>query len=126
MAEIELLVRGCRVLIDVSASTALDFVREAHLNDDTPRPTSPTSPIPPAATRPAHPPAGTSLGAEARRGRGWRRVPPAARIVALVSVAALVSLGVLWGRCGVRGCPNVDGLTSYQPGRAPVLLDRNG
>ena len=44
----------------------------------------------------------------------------------VIAVAALAFSGVAWGRCGLRGCPNVDGLTAFQPGRAPVLLDRNG
>jgi penicillin-binding protein 1A len=51
---------------------------------------------------------------------------PGGRVVLIVSLAALAVTGVVWGRCGLFGCPNVDGLTSYQPGRAPVLLDRDG
>ncbi|HVR70955.1 MAG TPA: PBP1A family penicillin-binding protein [Vicinamibacteria bacterium] len=47
-------------------------------------------------------------------------------VVLLIAVAALAFAGVLWGRCGLGGCPNVDGLAAYQPGGAPVLLDRNG
>jgi penicillin-binding protein 1A len=31
-----------------------------------------------------------------------------------------------WERCGVRGCPSVERLAAYQPGGAPVLLDRSG
>jgi len=38
----------------------------------------------------------------------------------------LVLLGVAWLRCGLLGCPDVRRLTSYQPGGAPVLLDRTG
>ena len=33
---------------------------------------------------------------------------------------------VLWDRCGLSGCPNVERLSSYQPGGATVLLDRTG
>jgi penicillin-binding protein 1A len=38
----------------------------------------------------------------------------------------IVVLGLLWERCGIAGCPNVERLTSYQPGGATVLLDANG
>jgi penicillin-binding protein 1A len=31
-----------------------------------------------------------------------------------------------WSRCFFDGCPNVESLAVYQPGGAPVLLDRNG
>ncbi|MBR9991281.1 MAG: PBP1A family penicillin-binding protein [Gemmatimonadetes bacterium] len=41
-------------------------------------------------------------------------------------VVFIVLLGLLWERCGVSGCPNVERLTSYQPGGATVLLDANG
>jgi 1A family penicillin-binding protein len=34
--------------------------------------------------------------------------------------------GVLWMRCGVRGCPDVDMLKGYMPDEASVILDRNG
>ncbi|HEY7512667.1 MAG TPA: PBP1A family penicillin-binding protein [Vicinamibacteria bacterium] len=86
---------------------------------DTPPATPPTTPAADARGP-------VSLGAQARRGKGWRRLSPAGRIVLVIALAALAFSGVLWARCGVAGCPNVDGLTAYQPGRAPVLLDRNG
>jgi penicillin-binding protein 1A len=41
-------------------------------------------------------------------------------------VVFIVLLGVLWERCGIGGCPNVERLTSYQPGGATVLLDADG
>jgi penicillin-binding protein 1A len=41
-------------------------------------------------------------------------------------VAGILILGVAWARCGLAGCPDVRRLTSYQPGGAPVLLDRDG
>jgi penicillin-binding protein 1A len=41
-------------------------------------------------------------------------------------VVFIVLLGVLWERCGIDGCPNVERLTSYQPGGATVLLDADG
>ncbi|MBI4409006.1 MAG: transglycosylase domain-containing protein, partial [Gemmatimonadetes bacterium] len=46
---------------------------------------------------------------------------------ALFGVAILLLLlWVAWERCGMRGCPNVERLASYQPGGASVLLDRAG
>jgi penicillin-binding protein 1A len=50
----------------------------------------------------------------------WRN-----RVLASLAVVCLL-LGLLWQRCGVRGCPNVERLTSYQPGGATVLLDATG
>lgn len=46
----------------------------------------------------------------------------------MLGLAALAVLGswVLWERCGLTGCPDVELLTSYQPEGASVLLDRNG
>lgn len=38
----------------------------------------------------------------------------------------LLLLLVLWQRCGISGCPNVQRLTSYQPGGASVLYDSDG
>ncbi|HUG40565.1 MAG TPA: PBP1A family penicillin-binding protein [Longimicrobiales bacterium] len=72
--------------------------------------------------------------------RGWRRVrptvhrvavavgrhAPSRRQTAVVATVLLVVGWVLWERCGVAGCPDVERLTSYQPGGAPVLVDRTG
>ena len=52
-----------------------------------------------------------------RRRRSW--------ILGGLAIFVLL-LGLLWERCGVRGCPNVERLTSYQPGGATVLLDSDG
>lgn len=41
-------------------------------------------------------------------------------------IVFIVMLGALWERCGIGGCPNVERLTSYQPGGATVLLDAAG
>ncbi|HYC57882.1 MAG TPA: PBP1A family penicillin-binding protein [Candidatus Binatia bacterium] len=38
----------------------------------------------------------------------------------------LVGSMVLWQTCGLHGCPEVERLASFQPGGAPVLLDRDG
>jgi 1A family penicillin-binding protein len=46
-----------------------------------------------------------------------------------VLVAAIALLGVsalLYANCGTGGCPDVRQLSAYQPGGAPVLLDRHG
>jgi 1A family penicillin-binding protein len=56
----------------------------------------------------------------------WRRLVPTWRRGALYALL-LVPLALLgWERCGVRGCPSVDRLAAYQPGNAPVVLDRDG
>jgi penicillin-binding protein 1A len=52
-----------------------------------------------------------------------RRLLIGSGIALAVGLALVV---VLWERCGIRGCPHADRLSSYQPGGAPVLLDRNG
>jgi 1A family penicillin-binding protein len=51
---------------------------------------------------------------------------PKLRVAALAIVVALVLAFVLWQRCGFSGCPNVDQLTSYQPGNESILYDVNG
>ena len=45
------------------------------------------------------------------------------------SAVEVLAVGVgwlLWETCGLTGCPNVDVLAAYQPGNAPVVLDRDG
>jgi 1A family penicillin-binding protein len=41
------------------------------------------------------------------------------------AAVALLNLG-LYANCGLRGCPDPNRLTAYQPGGATTLLDRNG
>lgn len=48
------------------------------------------------------------------------------RPLVIVSAAALVGGFVLYRRCGVHGCPNVDQLSAYQPGGESILLDARG
>ncbi|MBW3552737.1 MAG: PBP1A family penicillin-binding protein [Gemmatimonadetes bacterium] len=61
----------------------------------------------------------SALGALCRR----RPSPRQAAVLALV----LLGAGwLLWERCGLKGCPDVESLTSYQPGGASVVLDRDG
>ena len=58
-----------------------------------------------------------------------RIVPPnaqGARRVGIVAAIAFVIAVLLYSRCGVAGCPDVDRLRSYQPGGASVVLDREG
>jgi penicillin-binding protein 1A len=44
----------------------------------------------------------------------------------IAGVAALALAGVLYGNCGIKGCPDIATLAAYQPNGAPVLLDRYG
>ncbi len=44
--------------------------------------------------------------------------------IALLAVFLLVVL--LWQRCGLRGCPNIDQLSAYQPGGQSILFDAQG
>ncbi len=50
---------------------------------------------------------------------------PLAYLLAL-AYAVLLFFSFSWSRCFFDGCPNVDSLAVYQPGGAPVLLDRRG
>jgi 1A family penicillin-binding protein len=52
-----------------------------------------------------------------------RRIATGAGIALLV---VLVVGAVLWQRCGLRGCPDVNMLKGYMPDEASVVLDRNG
>ena len=56
-----------------------------------------------------------------------KRIPlPRLRTVLLGAGAALLLSILLYQRCGLRGCPNVDQLSAYQPGGETVLLDADG
>jgi penicillin-binding protein 1A len=53
----------------------------------------------------------------------WRRIAAVAGIFAVVCIA----IGsVLYMRCGLHGCPDVNMLKGYMPDQASVVLDRNG
>ena len=56
--------------------------------------------------------------------RRIRRLPRTRVFWGVVALTALAAAG--WQRCGIRGCPAVARLASYQPGGASLLLDRNG
>jgi penicillin-binding protein 1A len=58
--------------------------------------------------------------------RFWRERPPLQRAALAAAGVAFLFLGLIWGRCGIKGCPDVRRLASYRPGGAPVLLDREG
>jgi len=60
---------------------------------------------------------GTSGGS--RRGR-------LLSILGIVLSLGLLAFTVLWARCGLRGCPDVDELRGYIPEEASVILDREG
>jgi 1A family penicillin-binding protein len=45
---------------------------------------------------------------------------------AVVLVLGLAAATVLWQRCGLHGCPDVERLKGYMPDEASVLLDREG
>lgn len=62
----------------------------------------------------------------ATRGRRWRLSPRAERILGIVLSSLLLIVAVLWSRCGIRGCPDVDELRGYMPDEASVILDREG
>ncbi len=73
-----------------------------------------------------------AMGAR-RRLRDWRptgpTLPPGLPSLEAMWCAAAIAVvlaGVTWERCGWRGCPDPERLEAYQPGGAPVLLDRYG
>jgi penicillin-binding protein 1A len=83
---------------------------------------SPTRPLPARAAarlEGAHPAVAKLFALANRVSFGWRTT------VAVSLGAAALVVG-LYSNCGLDGCPDVRMLTAYQPGGAPVLLDRNG
>jgi penicillin-binding protein 1A len=43
-----------------------------------------------------------------------------------IALVGLIAFTVLYQRCGLHGCPDVDMLKGYMPDQASVVLDRNG
>ncbi|HEY3571380.1 MAG TPA: PBP1A family penicillin-binding protein [Thermoanaerobaculia bacterium] len=56
----------------------------------------------------------------------WDSPPRLLAVVLTVLYATVLFFGFSWSRCFFTACPNVAKLAVYQPGGAPVLLDRNG
>lgn len=58
----------------------------------------------------------------------WRTLPRQSvwLTIGIALVLALFILEFSWERCFFDGCPDVSTLAAYQPGGAPVLLDRHG
>lgn len=78
-----------------------------------PRVVGPDPAPPPESGEPAAPPARD-------RSRGiWRWLG------ILIAVAALAT-AVLWQRCGLKGCPDIEELRGYMPDEASVVVDGNG
>ena len=65
-----------------------------------------------------------------RRSLGWRDhlEDPRKLLAILLAVvyATVLFFGLSWSHCFFSTCPNVDKLSAFQPGGAPVLVDRNG
>lgn len=60
------------------------------------------------------------------RKKRWEDIRrPLACLLALI-YGVLLFFSFSWSRCFFDGCPNVETLAVYQPGGAPVLLDRRG
>ena len=54
----------------------------------------------------------------------WRR-PTWRELLAGLGLLLLIFI-VLWTRCGLRGCPNIETLAAYQPGGQSILYDARG
>ncbi|HUF11531.1 MAG TPA: PBP1A family penicillin-binding protein [Longimicrobiales bacterium] len=54
-----------------------------------------------------------------------RRLPPQASLLGIGLCLGLLPIWA-WQNCGLTGCPDVEGLVSYQPGGATIVLDRAG
>jgi len=58
--------------------------------------------------------------------RRWEESRRPLAILLALGYAVALFFAFSWSRCFFDGCPNVESLAVYQPGGAPVLLDRNG
>ena len=58
----------------------------------------------------------------------WRHLPRRTALIwlGIAPLLTLLLISFAWERCFFAGCPDVRGLAAYQPGGAPVLLDRQG
>jgi len=66
-------------------------------------------------------PAGPKSAGERRA-----RFPRWLKIGGALAIAGLLVLFVLWQRCGLHGCPDVNRLKGYMPNEAATILDREG
>ncbi len=73
----------------------------------------------------AETPSGPEHAAEPEARTPWHRRRWAYIAGAVIAVLALLT-AVLWQRCGLRGCPDVDELKGRMPDEASTVLDRNG
>jgi len=67
--------------------------------------------------------------AEQRSRRRWLSNTGKRRLLMIggIGLAVLLAVGsVLWLRCGLKGCPDVDMLKGYMPDQASVVVDRDG
>lgn len=85
----------------------------------TPPPETPVQPLPPRSS-------GAPLTLVGRTPPSPGSPQRILTYVALAAAVPVVLVGLAWNRCGFMGCPDVDRLSSYRPGGAPVLLDRRG
>ncbi|HKV08678.1 MAG TPA: biosynthetic peptidoglycan transglycosylase, partial [Thermoanaerobaculia bacterium] len=56
----------------------------------------------------------------------WPDARRTAAILLALVYGSFLFFAFAWSRCFFDTCPNVDTLAAFQPGGAPVLLDRNG
>src|SRR5687768_7186269 len=66
---------------------------------------------------------------EQRKRRRWMSNLGRRRV--LIGGGGFLALGIavfllLWFRCGLKGCPDVDMLKGYMPDQASTVVDRNG
>src|SRR5688572_11228319 len=67
-----------------------------------------------------------AVGLRAILAGAWAMQRPLVVAAGSVAVLGLILPLLAWSRCGWSGCPNVDRLRAYQPGKASRLLDRRG
>lgn len=48
------------------------------------------------------------------------------KVVVAVMAVLIIATVVLWQRCGLRGCPDVNELSGYVPDEASIVLDHDG
>ena len=61
---------------------------------------------------------------EAKRDAGWFRRHAKAILITFGVMVLIV--GVMWQRCGIKGCPDVGTLKGYMPDEASTIVDYKG